>query len=134
MENKWENKYILNIDKIDQQHKGFFELWNTEVKLMNKQDDAQLAFIIEKLESYLKSHLAYEEALLRKSDYKDIESHISEHRFFIQKVESLKQELTYNNPLLFEKTTLFMKQWFLSHILLSDKKYQDTVIDYQKQK
>ena len=73
MENKWENKYILNIDKIDQQHKAFFDLWNTEIEQVDMQDDTQLPFIIEKLENYLKTHIAYEEELLRESDYKDIE-------------------------------------------------------------
>ena len=134
MENKWEGKYILNIDKIDQQHKTFFDLWNTETKQVDKQDETEMIFIIEKLENYLKDHLEYEEELLRESNYYDLENHIEEHKFFIQKINSLKQELTYYNPLVFEKTTLFMKQWFLSHILISDKKYQETVIAFQEQK
>lgn len=133
MQNKWEDKYILNIDQIDQQHKTFFDLWNTEIHQVELKDEAQMISIIEKLENYMKDHLEYEEKLLRDSNYEDIESHIAEHRFFVQKVNSLKQELTYNNPLLFDKTTLFIKQWFLSHVLLSDKKFQETVIAYQKQ-
>ena len=134
MENNWTDKYLLNIDRIDQQHKDFFELWNKEIKQVDIQDHAQMAYVIEKLEDYLKDHIKYEEELMRKSDYKDIEKHIAQHKFFIQKIDNLKQELSYNNPLLFEKTAIFMKKWFLSHIIQSDKKYQETAKEYLKNK
>lgn len=132
MEDNWTTKYLLNIDKIDKQHRVFFELWDKEVNHVDMQDDTQLIFVIEKLEDYLKGHLRYEEAILRKSQYKDLDNHIAEHQFFIQKIDTFKQELTYHNPLLFEKATLFMKKWFLSHILQSDRRYRETVNEYQK--
>ena len=134
MGNNWTDKYLLNIDQIDQQHKAFFELWDKEIKQVDMQDHIQLACVIEKLEDYLKNHFKYEEEMLRKSDYKDIENHIAQHKFFIQKVDNLKQELDYSNPLLFEKTAVFMKKWFLSHIIHSDKKYQETATEYLKHK
>ncbi len=132
MANIWTKRYLLNIDKIDEQHKVFFDLWDKEINQAEPQDHTQLSLVIEKLEDYLKKHIKYEEAILRKSNYKDIESHITQHQFFIQKIDTLKQELTYNNPLLFEKITVFMKKWFLNHIIHTDSKYQETVIAYQK--
>lgn len=132
MENNWTDKYLLNIDQIDQQHKVFFELWDKEIKQVNMQDHIQLTCVIEKLVDYSKSHFKYEEEMLREIDYKDIEKHIAQHKFFIQKVNNLKQELNYNNPLLFEKTAVFMKKWFLNHIIQSDKKYQETATEYLK--
>jgi len=42
----------------------------------------------------------------------------------------MKLELNYKNALLFEKIALFMKKWFLSHIMQFDKKYQETVLSY----
>ncbi len=134
MESKWTNKYLLKIDKIDQQHKVFFELWDKEIKQVDMQDHMQMVSVIEKLENYLKDHIRYEEEILRKANYKDIERHIAQHKFFIQKVDNLKQELNYNNPLLFEKTANFMKKWFLIHIIQSDKKYQKTATEYLKRK
>ncbi|MDA3896121.1 MAG: hemerythrin family protein [Desulfobacteraceae bacterium] len=134
MDDNWTTKYLLNIDEIDKQHKVFFELWNKEINQVDMQDDTLLISVIEKLEAYLKGHLRYEEAILRKSDYEDLENHIAEHQFFIQKIEAFKQELSYHNPLLFEKTALFIKKWFLSHILQSDRKYRETVIAYLKNK
>jgi len=134
MENKWEDSYLLNINSIDEQHRAFFELCNKEINQVNSQDKDQLTLLLEKLTDYLKSHFKHEEELLKKSGYKDLENHIKQHKFFIQKVDSLKQELDYNNPVLNEKITSFMKKWFLNHIIQSDKEYQKTVTKYLKDK
>lgn len=134
MENKWEDSYLLNINSIDEQHRAFFELCNKEINQVNSQDKDQLTLLLEKLTDYLKSHFKHEEELLKKSDYKDLENHISQHKFFIQKVDSLKKELDYNNPLISEKITSFMKKWFLSHIIKSDRQYKETVTNYLRDK
>ena len=127
MEN-WSTKFILNIPEIDSQHNGFFELWDKELKLIDASNEDQLVFIIEKMENYIKDHFTAEEDLLIKSGYIDIENHIIQHQFFIQKINEMKLELNYKNALLFEKIALFMKKWFLSHIMQFDKKYQETVL------
>ena len=129
MEN-WSTKFILNIPEIDSQHNGFFELWDKELKLIDASNEDQLVFIIEKMENYIKDHFTAEENLLFKSGYIDLENHIIQHQFFIQKINEMKLELNYKNALLFEKIALFMKKWFLSHIMQFDKKYQETVLSY----
>ncbi len=131
MEN-WSTKFILNIPEIDSQHNGFFELWDKELKLIDASNEDQLVFIIEKMENYIKDHFTAEENLLIKSGYIDLENHIIQHQFFIQKINEMKLELNYKNALLFEKIALFMKKWFLSHIMQFDKKYQETVLSYLK--
>lgn len=131
MEN-WSTKFILNIPEIDSQHNGFFELWDKELKLIDASNEDQLVFIIEKMENYIKDHFTAEENLLIKSGYIDLENHIIQHQIFIQKINEMKLELNYKNALLFEKIALFMKKWFLSHIMQFDKKYQETVLSYLK--
>src|SRR6056297_1714480 len=127
MENKWSDKYLIDIDEIDEQHRGFFELWDKEYRRLDIKRPEQLAQIIGKLENYTKNHFLYEEKLLEKCGYENIENHKAQHRFFIQKVDEMKQELAYINPLLFEKTAAFMKKWFLSHIMQSDKDFAEVV-------
>ena len=134
MLDKWTDKCLLNIDKIDQQHKAFFNLWNTEMEQVDTQDRIQMTQVIEKLEDYIKAHFREEEELMEKSGYNDIEKHIDQHKYLIQKVDDLKQEINYNNPLIYEKTAVFMKKWFLNHIIQTDKKYQETVLEYLKNK
>jgi len=129
MEN-WTDSYLLGISEIDKQHRGFFELWENECRNADLNNYDQLKSIIDKLESYILEHFKTEEELLRKSGYADIESHIAQHGFFIQKVSEMKLELNYKNTLLFEKLTMFIKKWFISHIMQTDRKYRDEVIIY----
>lgn len=129
MENNWTYKYLLNIEEIDKQHRTFFELWDKECPLTDNKNLEILLKIVEKLEDYIKIHFLYEENLLEKLKYDELENHKAEHNFFVQKVDEMKQEIKYSNPLTFKKIADFMKKWFLSHIIVSDKKYQETVLN-----
>lgn len=129
MEN-WSDKYLLNIENIDEQHRGFFELWDKECRNVDDMDWEKLSAIIVKLEDYIKQHFLAEEEILKNSNYPDLENHIAQHEFFIKKIDEMKQELSYRNTLLFEKISVFMKKWFLGHINQSDRSYKDNVIGY----
>jgi len=133
MEN-WTDSYLLGIDEIDIQHRGFFELWENECRNADLNNFDQLKNVIVKLENYILEHFKTEEDLLRKSGYADIETHVAQHRFFIQKVSEMKLELNYKNMLLFEKLTMFIKKWFISHIMQTDRKYKDDVMKYLSEK
>lgn len=132
MEN-WNDKYLLNIEIIDDQHRGFFELWDKECRHVEDKDWKKLSAIIDKMEDYIKEHFLAEEEILKNSKYPDLESHLEEHEFFIRKIGEMKQELSYKNHLLFEKISVFMKKWFLGHINQSDRNYRDSVIGYLRE-
>jgi hemerythrin len=130
MKNVWTEKYLLNIDEIDRQHMRFFELCNEKETPGDVESHQQLILFIDELEDYLKCHFSFEEDLLLKTGYSDYEEHVKQHAFFIQKVEEMKQEFNYKNTLLFGKIIAFMKKWFLSHIMNSDRKFQSLTLDY----
>ena len=130
MEN-WSDKYLLGITDIDEQHRGFFELFNH--KPLSEMDRDEMALMLTQLNNYIKNHFKQEQELMKKSKYPDFENHLAEHKFFVQKITEMNQEFNYMNPLLYEKITIFMKKWFLSHIMASDKKYQEHVINYLNQ-
>ncbi|MBN1989073.1 MAG: hemerythrin family protein [Bacteroidales bacterium] len=130
----WADRYLLNILKIDEQHRGFFELLDEELlrtKVLNQEHTLKL---INKLEEYLKDHFVAEEELLVNANYPDIKKHKEQHLFFIQKVEEMKLELLYNNQIINIKLIDFMKKWFLAHILHFDKQYKETVKSYLETK
>ena len=129
---QWSDKYLLGINEIDEQHRGFFELCNH--KPLSEMDRAEMALMLEQLNDYIQNHFRHEQELMKQAKYPDLESHLEEHKFFIQKVQEMKQEYSYMNPLLYEKITIFMKKWFLSHIMFSDRKYQEYVVNYLNQK
>lgn len=128
----WEDSYQLHIPKIDEQHKHFFEIWESVCNNTGNHSNDELNEIIVKLEDYLKMHFAYEEELMEKADTEEYGKHLRQHIFFIDKIDELKLENSYMNPFLFEKITLFMKKWFLTHILQADTEYQESVLKYLK--
>ncbi len=130
---QWSDKYLLGINEIDEHHRGFFELCCNH-KPLSEMDRAEMALMLEQLNDYIENHQRHEQELMEQAKYPDLESHLAEHKFFIQKVQEMKQEYSYMNPLLYKKITIFMKKWFLSHIMFSDRKYQEYVVNYLNQK
>ena len=65
----WSEKFILGIPEIDQQHKQIVDLINKLSDLRNKEADNEgLDELINELISYTKTHLSYEENLLKQHE------------------------------------------------------------------
>ncbi len=126
----WSNSYLLNIPEIDQQHKEFFELYDKTNKRFDIKDYKKLETIISQLEEYLAYHFDFEEKLMKEAGYEDLENHRKQHDIFIKRIKEMRLEYNYMNPLLFDKITVFIKKWFISHIMQSDKEYKYRVINH----
>lgn len=126
----WSEMYQIGIKRIDEQHRGFFELWDKELKNADMDDSVCLSCILKKLEKYITDHFTFEENMMKESGYKDAQKHMAMHKYFIQRVNEMKLEFKYMNPLLFEKVTDFMKKWLLHHIMQVDKKCKETFVNY----
>ncbi len=130
MGSDWSNRYLLNIPEIDQQHKDFFRLFDEANKGFDVKDYNKLETIIRQLEEYLQYHFEVEEKLMEEAGYEDLENHRKQHDIFIKRIKEMRQEFNYMNPLLFDKITVFIKKWFISHIMQSDKEYRYRVINH----
>lgn len=130
MDNNSNDFIKLDIPAIDKQHLKFFDMLQEYSDSQRNPKDGDLEKIIFELEDYLKRHFKTEEALMRKAGFEKIDEHIKEHKFFIEKVEEMRIDHNYFNKVLFDKITNFMKKWFLSHILQTDKEYKETVKTY----
>lgn len=129
----WSNIYLLDIPIIDSQHKMFFELYDTVFDLSKNKDKAgkdKISEVLVELNNYLKLHFKTEEQLMYNSNAEDIEDHISEHKFFINKVDEFVIGMQYGNIHLLETMLEFIKKWFLSHILNTDTRYKESVKTY----
>ena len=51
---QWSDKYLLGINEIDEQHRGFFELCNH--KPLSEMDRAEMALMLEQLNDYIQNH------------------------------------------------------------------------------
>ena len=130
MTNSWNNKFLLDIPELDQQHQKFFEIFDAITKEANADSPEKMESIIIELEKYLEYHFQTEERLMKEAGYQGLNDHIAQHKQFISRINEMKLELDYMNPMLFDKITVFIKKWFIVHILQSDYEYKEEVGKY----
>ena len=126
---QWSDAYSVGYATIDEQHKELIAIMN-EVSQMIEEHDLSYFNIVEiitRLEDYIKLHFEYEESLMLKYDYTDIEAHASQHNHLRYKVFNTTI-FEINTPQDFYTDTLAeLTDWLMNHILLSDKKLADFI-------
>lgn len=122
---------MLEIRSVDNQHKKFFETINNlyyliEKKKINKVKKSSLKEYIKDMETYVNSHLSYEEECFDKYAYIEKDAHLADHdlfrhkvRMFIDRAEENEKEI--DNISL--EMADFAKDWLSDHILNIDRKY-----------
>lgn len=121
---EWEKKYDVGIEKFNNQHKHLLEVLKNVYKAMeNKQDRAALAVILNDLFQYAQVHFADEEACFKANSYPDYDAHKNRHQYFVEKMNSFKEDFKSDKQMLHFEIAVFLKNWILQHILEEDKKY-----------
>lgn len=126
----WNESYMLHIPIIDQQHEVLFDIYDEilELKETGKNyRDGSMNDILQKLNTFLKTHFKTEEELMEKAHFPDLLEHQQEHKLFTNKIATFIFEYQYNNPFLLDNMVLFLKKWLVSHIMASDTAYKDSV-------
>lgn len=121
---KWSESLNLGIKEVDDQHRKFLELVNQLCTAM-KEKKAQTvqSEIIDKLLCYAFYHFTKEERLLNKSNYPGLRPHMREHEAFVDKISQFKQDFDNNKITLSIDMIQFMRNWWVNHIKVSDRKY-----------
>lgn len=119
---KWNDSFALGIGVIDEQHKKIFEHLLAIENAVAKRDPWHiLRFQLDQLESYMRFHLAVEEALLQILHYPEAASHHSAHERIVAGIEELEEGLKQNPAA--GKLVTFFESWFLRHVLADDRDY-----------
>jgi hemerythrin len=125
----WSDAYSVNIKEIDQQHKKLFDMINMVYNsFIEDEKDDVLDQVISDMMDYAFVHFKNEEKYFIQIGYEDAPSHISEHQFFLKKVERLKTEHRVQDARLKQEVMIFLQEWLTNHILVTDKKYVDSFI------
>lgn len=123
----WTDKNDTGIKIIDEQHKGVVSLINSlHFSILEKDSEKITAPIAQSIDLYTVIHFKTEQYLLEKAEYKDISGHISIHNDFIN---SMKRNMSEIEP---AELLRFLKDWWLNHINVEDKKYVPHLLDYLK--
>ncbi len=112
----WKDSYCIGNDRIDLQHQQLFALANA-VFAATAQPDYRIAAM--QLYSYIRTHFADEEALMRSVNYPHYPNHVQMHTAMISRLNSISESLG-KNEFRNAEINAFMNEWLLKHIAHHD--------------
>ena len=119
---EWKDSYNIGIKEIDNQHRGLFDIIS---KLFNSRlyepDGKYFYLTLNKFMEYAQVHFSTEERFMQKAQYEKFEEHRHEHELFIEQVLRLVRDVEKKEPDIENKTLHFLKDWYLAHILGTDR-------------
>lgn len=129
---KWKDKFKTGIEEVDNQHKRLFDIGSELYNLVSLDDGSdhydEIIALLTELSDYTKYHFGYEEELMEKFNYTDINSHKKEHQKFIDKLnETLAKDIDMNQKQVVLDMIEFIINWVSRHIVGTDFKYIGTI-------
>ena len=120
----WLDKYSVQVDKIDEQHKMLVELLNQLASAMSQGKGRMvLESVLEKLVDYTVFHFSEEEKYFDQIDYPQAGDHQKEHADLLEEVIQFKADFDAGNVRITVKLMQFLKEWLINHINGTDKQY-----------
>jgi len=121
---EWNDKFLLGVNDMDEEHKVLIGKINKLVNSLNgvNQNEIQTNFI--DLRDYTVVHFRDEEQYMQSINYPDFEAHSKIHENMLAKFGSFESEV-FDGSLNKKKFVAFLKNWLISHILGVDMQYAD---------
>lgn len=123
---KWDDRYSVNDEFIDSQHKNIIKAINALIDAIDEGKTGPFCLkLYTALKAYAERHFAHEEQILLEQHYPDLKAHREQHRLYIKKIEEIHEKFNDNEAdIEIELEMLdFLKEWFYKHILKSDFEY-----------
>lgn len=122
----WSERYGVGDAVIDAQHKRLFELiGELRVAVEARSKPEGLLGIVETLERYVAVHFHYEEQMLARSGYSDLEAHVQHHRRFARELSERASRLRGGDPAQAASLLRWLMDWWDSHVLVKDRRYSE---------
>ena len=127
---EWKDAYSVRVGVLDAQHKKLLEIVNRVSLMMDSPEtSARDCFaVLNELMSYADVHFSTEEGLLKQHEYPKLHQQMKEHVVFTGEVFRLAQMLERGSATVRRETTDFVKDWFISHILGTDREYIEFLV------
>ncbi|SIS69968.1 bacteriohemerythrin [Neptunomonas antarctica] len=130
---KWTSDLSVGDTRIDDDHKGLFQLVD-DLSNANISHD-YINLILDRLKRYTIEHFSREEEHMRKVGFPGLKAHLKEHENFNEWLETIRS--TYarfpQSPfILGDSVNEYLQGWLRHHILTEDMKYRDYILS-QKQ-
>ena len=119
---QWKDEYSVGIVEIDDQHKGFIDLFLLiDAAIGSRERWSDVFFKLEQLRDHARFHFAVEESLMRMHGYPEQAIHADLHREFMAKLDQL-QMTTLSRQVTMD-TVVFLRNWYEEHMKNADQAY-----------
>lgn len=131
----WKKEYETGVPEIDEQHMILVHTLNDASQKLAEESSLQtLEKITQDLLSYALYHFETEEDLMQKYGYQQDDEvnalrHLTQHRSFSEKVVSVRENLKSAAPISPDDLLDFLNNWLINHILNTDKKLGDFILE-----
>ena len=122
----WSEKYMLGVNKMDDEHKVLVDKINFLVANLEsqyeKKNKTTLMAAFKDLAAYTREHFAHEEKFMQSIHYPQFASHKKIHEKLLDQVGRYGQQIE-NGTLDDQKLISFLRNWLISHIMGVDMQY-----------
>lgn len=120
----WDEVLSVHIEEIDLQHKKLVDLINSLYRSFKEgKAKKELKHVLKDLVSYTNYHFSTEEKYFKELNYEFANEHIAEHRKLVEQVIDFQKKLEAGSASLSYEIMNFLRDWLVTHIMESDKKY-----------
>lgn len=120
----WTDKYSINLNIIDQQHKKWIDFINILYRAYkSKAKTKEIAEHISKLLDYTDYHFGFEEKYLEDFKCGNIENHKNEHGAFVNNIKKYQKWHNEGDSEAVYRLIIYLNNWVLGHIQGDDIRY-----------
>jgi hemerythrin len=127
---QWHSSYSVGIRLIDSQHQELIRMTNALFKSCLQGDKAAREFfkkVIRSAVDYINFHFSTEEKIFVLVNYPLAAAHKKEHESFVAEVVKQSKDFEEGRKFVPNAFARFLKNWVLSHIAISDRKYAEYI-------
>lgn len=122
----WENKFSVNVLKIDEEHKSFILIINKVIAGVKQNNEHEIiSDALNEMTAYALSHFKTEEEYMIEFNYPEYQLHKKEHKDFLMTTVGLCQRVMKRDNNIIDDLFEYLEQWLAEHIQGSDKKYTE---------
>lgn len=128
---RWEPKYSVGVEQIDNQHKELIKTINMLIDVLGTiPTKEQLDVIIQRLIAYKRYHFVTEEKYFDEFKYEGSAEHKAKHKEFNDTVKRLIAESKEDSAILAYSLIDFLEDWLIDHLMTEDQKYVQCFHDH----
>ncbi len=116
----WQNLSKTEHEEIDHQHQRAMESINTLRLLHARGRRPAVSIAVAELEAFLSQHFAYEEALMKETEYAYLEPHQIVNQLFLRKLAGFRQRYD-SGEAMFEDMHASLTRWLGFHIHMMNR-------------